>query len=139
MCGVRRAVGGVFPSLLVAMLVYSYNNFSKERTTSKLDATRRERVSSLVEIVAVRRGVNRLGLLASNRVVAKRTSGDGIIRHVQGKRIKNVLGLGKTSGIERVRELTIRRKHLNVPLVFNLSIIRNCRAVFPVPLKLSSS
>lgn len=94
-------------------------------------------VSTLVGGVAARRGVNRLGLPIAKRVAAKRTGDDSVTNGVGGNRIKKLFGLGKIRGVHRMRGRTMRRSHLNVPLLFNVSIVRKCRAVFPVPLKLS--
>lgn len=94
-------------------------------------------VSSLVGGVALRRGVNRLGLPIANRVAANRTGDDGITGHVHTNRINKLFGLGNIRHVHSMRGRTIRRDHLNVPLLFNVSIVRKCRAIFPVPLKLS--
>lgn len=94
-------------------------------------------VSRLVGGVALRRGVNRLGLPIAKRVAAKRTGDDSMTGQVHGKRIKKLFGLGKIRHVHRMRQRTIRRDHLNVPLLFNVSMVRKCRAVFPVPLNLS--
>lgn len=94
-------------------------------------------VSGLVGGVALRRGVNRLGLPIANRVAAKRTGDDSVSTHVGQNRMKKLFGLGKITHVGSIRRLTIGRDHLKVPLLFNVSIVRNCRAVFPVPLNLS--
>lgn len=127
-------VGGVFGEadlLLTATLVnIAIRTRGSPRSVSHF-------VSTLVHQVAIRRGVNRLGLPIAKRVAANRTGDDSITGGVRRKLIKKLFGLGKITGVHSMRGLTMRGSHLNVPLLFNVSIVRNCRAVFPVPLNLS--
>lgn len=94
-------------------------------------------VSTLVGGVAISRGVNRLGLPIANSVAAKRTGDDSVTKGVGQNRMNKLFGLGKMRGVHSMRGLTMRGSQLNVPLLFNVSIVRKCRAVFPVPLNLS--
>lgn len=49
--------------------------------------------------------------------------------------MNSVLGVMGPRRMGGVRGVTMRRSHLKVPLVISHSIVRNCGAVFPVPLK----
>lgn len=47
--------------------------------------------------------------------------------------MNSVLGIVKMGSVHHCRRFTLR-SHLHVPLVFKLSIVRNCHAKFPLPL-----
>lgn len=134
--GVAVSVKGVDRFMGIKTLLLAVTKYSSPG--SKKGSTRVSHfVDSLVKEVALRRGLKRLGLPTKGSLISKTIGGDGVTRTVQTKRINNFFGIGKISGVCRVRHVTIRRAHLKVPLVINTSIVRKCRAVFPVPLTLS--
>ncbi len=82
-------------------------------------------ISRLLRGVALRRGVNRVGRLSTQGKISRAST---------GKRMNSVLGVIAPARIGTVRGTTIRRDHLNVPILVTHSIVRNFGAVFPVPL-----
>lgn len=94
----------------------------------------RGHVSSLVSHVALRRGVLRLG-----RCALKQGGGiGGINRRIGGmpSRVNSLVCFSVGPRLHGgVRGGTVRRSHLNVPVVFNCSTVRKFHAVCPVSLK----
>lgn len=93
----------------------------------------RRGVRALLSDVALRRGVKRVGRVSSCNGVRS------VDKLVGGNRIKSVLGRMSPIHIGTLRHITVRRSHLNVPLLVTHSIVRNFGAVFPVPLKRTTS